>query len=339
MAKKLVIVVVLLQLAALVYMAGQREFIRAFGDRVYLRTAPIDPRAPFRGDYVRLRYRFSSLAPEFFRGDSEPPKKQGSEIYTVLEDDGSGVYVLDYMTDREPEEGVFLHGRTTDDYRLRRGPAMGVKYGIEQYFVEQGRGRDIERRLGGRGEMQVPMEVQAAVGSGGTAVLIDYRWSQLGVQIEVLRRNRRNPNGELDNPSEPLSPRLRLSYQNVSDEPLVLFNDDNNCGIELTFAAGSPPRASQAGNVCDGYRPARDDAVVLGPGDTYARELELSERRWHVIYEGETVEIGKLPPNTMFRFVYRAPPLEEINGQQSLPAPIWKGRLPSQAFNAMGWID
>jgi uncharacterized membrane-anchored protein len=42
-------------------MAAEREYIVLTGKTVYLRTAPIDPNDPFRGQFVRLNYEISTI--------------------------------------------------------------------------------------------------------------------------------------------------------------------------------------------------------------------------------------------------------------------------------------
>jgi uncharacterized membrane-anchored protein len=56
MKRWLPVAVVVMQVAMLGFMAGEREWIAKMGTRISLRTAPIDPRDPMRGDYVRLDY-------------------------------------------------------------------------------------------------------------------------------------------------------------------------------------------------------------------------------------------------------------------------------------------
>ena len=46
-------IVAALQIVLLAFMAGEREWVARTGTPVVLRTAPIDPRDPMRGDYVR----------------------------------------------------------------------------------------------------------------------------------------------------------------------------------------------------------------------------------------------------------------------------------------------
>ena len=68
MRRLFIVLCIAAQILVLGVMAGKREFILATGERVFLRTAPIDPRDPFRGDFVRLRYDISTVAPGKIRG-------------------------------------------------------------------------------------------------------------------------------------------------------------------------------------------------------------------------------------------------------------------------------
>ena len=58
----LIVIVVLLQCCALAAICFQRETVLRTGHTVYMRTAPVDPRDLFRGDYVRLGYEASVIA-------------------------------------------------------------------------------------------------------------------------------------------------------------------------------------------------------------------------------------------------------------------------------------
>jgi len=55
------IIFVLLQVALLIGIITYRQYWVATGEKVLLRTAPVDPRDIFRGDYVSLRYDISTL--------------------------------------------------------------------------------------------------------------------------------------------------------------------------------------------------------------------------------------------------------------------------------------
>jgi uncharacterized membrane-anchored protein len=235
MRRVFILICIAAQVLVLAVMAGEREIILNTGERIYLRTAPIDPRDPFRGDFVRLSYEISSIARRQVREDlTDHIKEKGLQVYAVLKQDARDLYNIDHLTGDKPDDGIFLRGRITNEWRITRGRgAVGVKYGIEQLFVEQGRGMDIERRRGTREGLQVPMEVEVAVGSGGKAVIRDFRWSRLGMSLKMLRFHRRDRNTNLDEVTEPLSPKLEISLQNVSDTPLAIADPGNHCGFGM----------------------------------------------------------------------------------------------------------
>ena len=52
MRKAAIITAILAQVLILAWMAGQREWILRTAPRIWLRTAPLDPRDLFRGDYT-----------------------------------------------------------------------------------------------------------------------------------------------------------------------------------------------------------------------------------------------------------------------------------------------
>lgn len=337
MRRILILVCIAAQVLVLGVMAGEREFILSTGERIRLRTAPIDPRDPFRGDFVRLHYEISAIGSGQVRASvGDHAKEKGYPVYAVLKKGEGELYDLYYVTDEQPEGGIFLRGRISGDWRiLRRGGVVAVKYGIEQLFVEQGRGKDIEQRWGTRDTLQVPMEVEVAVSSGGTAVIRDFRWSRLGMSLKMLRFHRRDRNANLDEATEPLSPKLEVSLQNVSEMPLIVADPGNHCGfrLETTVRVTRQYRATYEG--CRDIQVQSDDLIELAPGEAYTVALDLSEPRWYVSVDGHTGEIGRYANNDSFRIVYRAPTPElAIAGDRE-----WKGKLPSSAFTAFRVLD
>jgi hypothetical protein len=176
------------------------------------------------------------------------------------------------------------------------------------------------------------MEVEVAVGSDGTAVIRDFRWSRLGMSLKMLRVHRRNRNENLDDVTEPLSPKLEVSLQNVSDEPLTLADPGEHCGFQLrtTARVSRDYRLAYAGCTVDGSSDAH--LIELAPGEAYTVQLDLSEPRWHVSVDGKTGEIGRYANNDSFRIVYTAPAIASV-------ADPWRGELPSSAFTAYRVLD
>jgi hypothetical protein len=267
-----------------------------------------------------------------------PERKRHEVMYTRLRAAGEGLFEADGTGTARPTEGVFLRGRAEDPWRLGwrgRGHTF-VKYGIEQLFVEQGSGKAIEDRRGGRDGLQVPMEVEVAIGSSGTAVIRGYRWSRLGMKLEMLRRPMpRQPN--VPPPPGPLSPKVRVTLANVSDAPLAVVDPGDHCAFHLVPADWAPvDRHPPASRACDSVKGTSAAVITLAAGEARSVELDLSEPRWHVLKDGSPVEIGALLGFAPFRIEYRAPEAKEVSEGANN---VWRGRMASQAFNANGIVD
>ena len=326
---------VVFQFLVLVYMAGNREYILNFGELVYLRTAPIDPRDVFRGDFVRLDFELSSVDRSVGEFSSSALKK-GQKVYAVLNPIAGDLYGLTKLTDKEPGQGLVMRGRVRYGYVSN---TVHVKYGIEQLFVEQGAGLDIEKRRGNRQSLQIPMEVAVALSANGTAVVKDFRWSKLGMQLEVIRQPApRDRNVDPDEVEGPLSPKLKLTLKNGSDSAFGLVNPGDNCGFELVPVLGSPNEFESADQSCVNVVGIDDDVVLLAPEEELIIEVDLSETRWHVRLGDEVDEMGRLSDWDRFRLVYRSPGPGVI-GKLSDGERVWVGYLPSRAFRASGQID
>ena len=72
---------------------------------------------------------------------SKPVK--GDKIYVSLNVDDNKIGLLSDINKNKPDEGIFIEGRvkSVNDNRLTVG------YGIESYFVPEGKGKEIERNL------------------------------------------------------------------------------------------------------------------------------------------------------------------------------------------------
>lgn len=147
-------VIVILQTLALFAMVGMKQYTLSTGVPVVLKTEPIDPRSLFRGDYVRLNYDISQLAMHKLGGDKHFTR--GDTVYVVLQKGeeywqaASVHHTLPPYTDGS----LAIKGKVeyTNNQSWQRSaeltkPATSihVKYGIENYFVPEGEGRDLER--------------------------------------------------------------------------------------------------------------------------------------------------------------------------------------------------
>lgn len=339
-----VILAVVLQFFVLAVMAGKRELIVRTGQTVWIRTAPIDPRDLFRGDFVRLQYRLNRVTDSELRGGlkERAGKNEGDVVYSVLRETENGLVELDYATDKRPKTGLFLKGRSTHDWRFGgwRGQALMVKYGIETYFVEQGAGLEIEKKRGVWGGVQVPLEVEVAVGKDGTAIIKGHRWAPLGIGIEILPLPRQNRQ-----PGQPAPPpvgvKLKMTLKNATEKPVAIVNLPDLGGFELRsvrWAAKQYELVKPLGRDV----PVEDAHVIaLKPGESHGYTIDLEDDRWLVHEKGardKPVKMATLPWGQSFRFVY-APPTKEACAHLANSAAIWHGHLESQAFHAQGRVD
>ncbi len=130
------LVVVCAQLAVPLAMAGLVEADLAFGREIRLRAQPVDPLDPFRGNYVVLRYDISNLPVlgEVRRGESVCARLNESD----------GVWRASYADPGSPS-GTAICGRARDD--AAPGESVGIEYGIETYYANAERAREIESSI------------------------------------------------------------------------------------------------------------------------------------------------------------------------------------------------
>ena len=200
-ARRIFIAVIVLQIVFLLGIVGYRESILTLGRTAVLQTVPVDPRDPFRGEYVTLRYEISTLgndlsapfgadeirAPDAgeivqpVRRETSTPSKsylllgeisEGDTVYVGLPGDNDDRFkVLHAQTGGpSPETDLFIKGRVTHS---KDGIIM-VEYDIEQYFVPEGRGKEIENAD--------DVKVRVSINRSGTAAI-----KELIVDGEVWR--------------------------------------------------------------------------------------------------------------------------------------------------------
>jgi len=124
----LIAAAVALQFAVMMSMVV-RNALPTFGSpTVLLRVVPVDPRDLMRGDYVILGYEISSMPT-----NTGP----GATVYTVLQPEPDGRHYRGVSVVTEPPtSGRFIRGTCVTPYRIR--------YGIESYFVQEGKGKVYE---------------------------------------------------------------------------------------------------------------------------------------------------------------------------------------------------
>jgi uncharacterized membrane-anchored protein len=152
---------VALQVLVLVGMVVLRLVPLMTGETVLLRVVPVDPRDLFRGDYVTLGYEFSRTPLE--RIDGLPgallSQARGRTVYVSLvqEEDGRH-WRAERISVLRPQAGTFIRGQI--------GAAGTLEFGIDAFYVQEGRGLDYENAVrDGR------LAAEVAVTSSGWAAL------------------------------------------------------------------------------------------------------------------------------------------------------------------------
>lgn len=129
--KAILIGAAVFHLAVLAGMTLPRAQALAEGETLRVRVVPVDPRDLFRGEYVILNYAFSQT------DGSLPHPAPGQVIYAVLRRSADGVHwEADRFSLAPPGATPFLRGKVVSWGR--------IEYGIESFFVQEGRGREYE---------------------------------------------------------------------------------------------------------------------------------------------------------------------------------------------------
>jgi uncharacterized membrane-anchored protein len=110
------------------------------GRTVLLRVIPVDPRDLLRGDYVTLGYEISRIPPGSTIPGG-PSESTGSTVYVTLVPEPDGRHYRGGAVTTEPPgpDVTFIRGTLADRSRIR--------FGIESYFVQEGKGHDYEAAI------------------------------------------------------------------------------------------------------------------------------------------------------------------------------------------------
>jgi uncharacterized membrane-anchored protein len=329
----------------LAYIAGEREWVLRTGRTVYLRTAPLDPRDPMRGDYVRLSYDISRVPRVLGRGqlaaanESFEAIARDTTVYALLRTNQDGLSELASLSLERPAGGLFLRGRTESSW----GDTLQVRYGLEAYFMEQGKAGDLERGRNREG-VRVPLEMEAAVSPRGLAVLKGHRWCLLGIGLDIETRADAAPN----NPGRRRTVGATVRLLNASSNDLAIVDLPGGRSLALISDSQSQPNPWRWTRETESPPPPTpDQIIVLKPDQLHLIKIAFDDPLW-TVSKGKTDESGT--PRLMnlsgltndwsarFRFEYRPP---DSAACASLPnaALIWHGRLSSRAFNPAGNVD
>lgn len=103
------IVFVLLQALLLIGIIAYRDHWVSTGERIILKTVPVDPRDIFRGDYVRLDYEITNL--DLDKLSFKEKFSVNEKIFVKLLKSDDSTYRPVSVSKEIPSEGTFIQGR------------------------------------------------------------------------------------------------------------------------------------------------------------------------------------------------------------------------------------
>jgi uncharacterized membrane-anchored protein len=168
----LLIVVALVQSAALFKMVYDKDHLLKAGREITMPVQPLDPRDVFRGDYVTLGYDISTLTKAKAPTGKLDGLSSGSTAFVTLSPQPGGGWSVSGVSEdfpaQVPASDVVLKGRVKSAWARADGSekTLNVRYGIETYFVPEGTGRDLESKV-----RDHKIEAIVAVAADGTAAI------------------------------------------------------------------------------------------------------------------------------------------------------------------------
>ena len=118
--------------------AGYHESVRQHAQVIALKGRPVDPQDLLRGDFMVLNYDISSVTV----AGTPPDQSPNPDVWVLLEKKGRyHVGVAASAEKLEPKRGQLLvRGTRGYDWRTGAPGTTRVDYGIEKYFVPEGKG-------------------------------------------------------------------------------------------------------------------------------------------------------------------------------------------------------
>jgi uncharacterized membrane-anchored protein len=169
----LLILVALVQSAALFKIVYDRDSLLKTGREITVPVRPVDPRDLFRGDYARLGYDVSMLRQSNMpAGVTLYDFQRGGSIYVTLTPDGAGGWKVAGASSDYPKQvttsDVVLRGVVETVWKPKKDSdvQVNVRYGIETYFVPEGTGSALETEV-----RSGKIDAIVAVDDSGTAAL------------------------------------------------------------------------------------------------------------------------------------------------------------------------
>ncbi len=168
----LVAAVALLQSVAIAKIVYDRDALLKSGREITIDVVPVDPRDIFRGDYVILGYGLDPIDGKLIAPDLQETIRSNDPVFVTIRPGATPatwqvVKVTAAYPDTIEASDAVLKGRVTwVNAQQDENRKLSVRYGIENYFVPEGTGRDLEQAV-----RDGKVQAVVAVGGDGTAAL------------------------------------------------------------------------------------------------------------------------------------------------------------------------
>lgn len=349
---KIAVALIGAQIAALAFMAGEREWVLRQGRIMYLRTAPVDPRDPMRGDYVRFDYEAAHVPRRLWRDGitgwsgswPEPRAIRNRRVFAQVQPDDEGIAQLVSISDREPTEGTYLRARVAGI----QPHGLDLRFGVEALFMEQGTARKLEESRNARAG--VPLNIEVAVSPSGLAVMKGYRWEPLGITVTpdpVEPATRTVPPNGTPPPWTLRGVTVELKNHSTAPVAIVALPDARSFRLVPNERWIEAPHR-WAGENTPRPPPTADAVRVLQPGETHRERIDFTSPGWWLREKRAGAAGGWSEPmpwaklnqrwSASFRIEY-VPPTRAESSALPQANPIRHSRLTSRAFGASGRVD
>ncbi|MFY0543486.1 GDYXXLXY domain-containing protein [Brevibacillus sp. H7] len=138
---------VALQIVLLLTIVGKYHYIAGTGQLITLKTAPVDPRDLFYGDYVILNYEISQVERGSVKTDLREERNGPFTVYVLVEKRSHPWYEAAGVFENKPvpnENQAVLRAKL-NDYDPK-SEMLYLSYGLERYYVPENTGREWEDR-------------------------------------------------------------------------------------------------------------------------------------------------------------------------------------------------
>ncbi len=142
--KTFFVLILILWIVILGTFIAYKQFTLTTGKKILLKTVPVDPRDIFRGDYIALRYEISTIDLDKIASDYKNFQEDDSIFITLKRSEKYwDVQSISKIKPETKSDEIFIKGVVKRNYN----DILSIEYGIESYFVPEGKGKDIERRV------------------------------------------------------------------------------------------------------------------------------------------------------------------------------------------------